>query len=60
MAVAPQLAPDIAKKLSGQKLCADPKRTRIVFEKPFGHDLESAQELNKLLAACLKKIRSTG
>lgn len=55
MAVAPQLAPDIAKKLSGQKLCADPKKTRIVFEKPFGHDLESAQELNKLLGGMFEE-----
>jgi glucose-6-phosphate 1-dehydrogenase len=55
MAVAPQLAPDIAKKLSGQKLCSDPKRTRIVFEKPFGHDLESAQELNKLLGGMFEE-----
>src|SRR6478672_2604281 len=55
MAVAPQLAPDIAKKLSGQKLCSDPKRARIVFEKPFGHDLESAQELNKLLGGMFEE-----
>jgi glucose-6-phosphate 1-dehydrogenase len=51
MAVAPQMAPDIAKKLSAQKLCDDPHKTRIVFEKPFGHDLESARELNQLLAS---------
>jgi glucose-6-phosphate 1-dehydrogenase len=50
MAVAPQLAPDIAKKLFDQKLCVNPKCTRIVFEKPFGHDLESAHELNELLS----------
>src|SRR6266487_4640121 len=55
MAVAPQLAPDIAKKLSNQKLCDDPKSTRIVFEKPFGHDLESAQELNILLGGMFEE-----
>ncbi len=49
MAVAPQLAPAIAKKLSEQKLCEDCKCTRMVFEKPFGHDLQSAHELNQLL-----------
>lgn len=49
MAVAPQLAPAIAKKLSEQKLCEDWKCTRMVFEKPFGHDLQSAHELNALL-----------
>jgi glucose-6-phosphate 1-dehydrogenase len=55
MAVAPQLAPDIAKKLAKQKLCADPKSTRLVFEKPFGHDLESARELNQLLGSMFEE-----
>lgn len=51
MAVAPKLAPDIAKELHKHKLCDDPARMRIVFEKPFGHDLESAHELNQLLSS---------
>jgi glucose-6-phosphate 1-dehydrogenase len=50
LAVAPQMAPGIATKLSANKICTDSKNTRIVFEKPFGHDLQSARELNKLLA----------
>ena len=49
LAVAPQLAPGIAQKLADQKICYDPQHTRIVFEKPFGHDLKSANELNTLL-----------
>jgi glucose-6-phosphate 1-dehydrogenase len=49
MAVAPQLVPDIAKRLSPLNICADTKCTRIVVEKPFGHDLQSAHELNALL-----------
>src|SRR5215467_12137486 len=49
MAVAPQLVPDIAKKLGPLNICADTKCTRIVVEKPFGHDLDSAHELNRLL-----------
>lgn len=50
LAVAPQLVPDIAKKLGSIKpLCSDENATRIVIEKPFGHDLKSAQELNALL-----------
>ena len=49
LAVAPQLAPGIAKKLSTNKSCEDPFYTRIVFEKPFGHDFRSARELNQLL-----------
>jgi glucose-6-phosphate 1-dehydrogenase len=55
LAVAPQLAPVIAQKLSEQKVCDDPEKTRIVFEKPFGHDLQSAHELNKLLAGMFEE-----
>src|SRR5580765_7797953 len=51
MAVAPQLVPDIAKKLGPLNICADTKCTRIVVEKPFGHDLKSAHELNQLLTS---------
>jgi glucose-6-phosphate 1-dehydrogenase len=49
LAVAPQLVPGIAQRLAAGKICTDPHQTRIVFEKPFGHDLQSAHELNKLL-----------
>ncbi len=49
LAVAPQLVPDIATKLGSLNLCSDKKCTRIVVEKPFGHDLKSAHELNLLL-----------
>jgi glucose-6-phosphate 1-dehydrogenase len=55
MSVAPQLAPEIASKLYEAKLTADPSRTRLVFEKPFGHDLQSARELNKLLRRMFKE-----
>ncbi len=51
LAVAPQLVPDIASKLGPLNICADTKCTRIVVEKPFGHDLESARELNSLLSS---------
>lgn len=49
LAVAPQLVPDIATKLGGLKWCKDTQTVRIVVEKPFGHDLKSARELNNLL-----------
>jgi len=49
LAVAPQLVPDIAKKLGKLTVCKEEKYTRIVVEKPFGHDLKSAHELNQLL-----------
>ena len=55
LAVAPQLAPGIAKKLHDLKMCINSKTTRMVFEKPFGHDLESAHELNKLLGGMFQE-----
>ncbi|MET0391902.1 MAG: glucose-6-phosphate dehydrogenase [Chitinophagaceae bacterium] len=55
LAVAPQLAPGIAQKLHEHSVCKDPAHTRIVFEKPFGHDLQSAHELNKLLAGMFEE-----
>ena len=55
LAVAPQLAPGISQKLADQKICTDPKHTRIVFEKPFGHDLKSAHDLNKLLSGLFEE-----
>lgn len=55
MAVAPQLVPVIVKNLGEIQLCADRKRSRIVVEKPFGHDLQSAKEMNQLLAGIFKE-----
>ena len=49
LSVAPQLVPEIATSLSKLKVVADKEGTRIVVEKPFGHDLKSAVELNALL-----------
>lgn len=55
MSVAPQLAPIIAEKLHKAKLTEDPSRSRMVFEKPFGHDLQSATELNIRLGQLFKE-----
>jgi glucose-6-phosphate 1-dehydrogenase len=55
LAVAPQLTSGIAQKLFDHSICNDPKYTRIVFEKPFGHDLQSAQALNKLLTGMFEE-----
>ncbi len=49
LAVSPGLFPGIAENICKNKLAEDPEKTRIVLEKPFGHDLESARSLNKLL-----------
>ncbi len=50
LAVAPNFFPVIAQNLAEAGLTADAQRTRIVIEKPFGHDLESAKKLNQLLS----------
>jgi glucose-6-phosphate 1-dehydrogenase len=55
MAVAPNLVPVIVKNLGDVQLCSDSKRSRIVVEKPFGHDLESAMEMNKLLGGIFEE-----
>src|SRR5450756_1816336 len=55
LSVAPQLMPDIAQKLGALKICSDTSTTRLVFEKPFGHDLKSAHELNQLLMSMFKE-----
>jgi glucose-6-phosphate 1-dehydrogenase len=49
MAVSPNLFSVIAENISKNKLAENPDTTRIVVEKPFGHDLESAKSLNKQL-----------
>jgi glucose-6-phosphate 1-dehydrogenase len=46
----PQLYPTIVEQLGAARLAQAPGETgwrRIVIEKPFGHDLTSAQELNR-------------
>ena len=49
LAVAPQFFSIIAENICKSNLAQDSDKTRIVIEKPFGHDLESAKALNKLL-----------
>ncbi len=51
--VAPSLFGDLAERLHSNKI-AD-KNSRVVVEKPFGRDLETAQALNETLAAHFKE-----
>ncbi|SHH52710.1 glucose-6-phosphate 1-dehydrogenase [Chryseolinea serpens] len=51
LAVAPRFFGTITENLNRHKLAADAERTRIVIEKPFGHDLASAKELNRQLCS---------
>jgi len=48
-AISPSFIEPVATKLGEHSLCANKSRSRIVVEKPFGNDLESARHLNKLL-----------
>ncbi len=49
LAVSPNFFGTIAENISKSKLNINPELTRIVIEKPFGHDLQSAKDLNILL-----------
>lgn len=55
LAVSPLFFPVIAENISRNKLADNPDTTRIVIEKPFGHDLESAKALNTLLRSIFKE-----
>jgi glucose-6-phosphate 1-dehydrogenase len=49
LALPPSMIEPVARHLKDAKLNEDRKRARIVVEKPFGHDLDSACNLNRLL-----------
>ncbi len=50
LAVAPQFYADIVTHLGGTSMASDQDGwRRIVIEKPFGHDLESARKLNEVV-----------
>jgi glucose-6-phosphate 1-dehydrogenase len=50
LAVPPQFLPEIFKQLSACKLCKGIHDTRVIIEKPFGTDKNSAIKLNELVA----------
>ncbi|WP_378951433.1 glucose-6-phosphate dehydrogenase [Pelosinus sp. sgz500959] len=50
LATPPTLFEPIVKQLGQSRILHGNDQYRIVIEKPFGRDLESAQELNKILA----------
>ena len=43
------------KALAKEGLLTDPKRSRLVIEKPFGRDFGSAQALNRIVQSCAKE-----
>ena len=54
MAIPPSMFPEVAKRLASVGLN---ERGRIVVEKPFGRDLDSARELNETLASVFPEAR---
>jgi glucose-6-phosphate 1-dehydrogenase len=55
LAVPPTLVENIVQKLGKAKLNQDSQRSRIVAEKPFGRDLDSAEKLNQTLTAIFRE-----
>lgn len=49
MAVSPNFIETIIKKIKVSKIASDKNLARLVVEKPFGHDLTSARNLNELI-----------
>lgn len=49
LAVAPRFFGEAAQQLGGAGMLGDPKKHRLVIEKPFGRDLGSAQLLNQVV-----------
>src|SRR2546430_697652 len=59
LAVPPQFFPTISELLGAEKMVSDPERggpfTRVIIEKPFGRDLKSAQELNRVAVTTFRE-----
>jgi glucose-6-phosphate 1-dehydrogenase len=59
LAVPPNFFPVISEFLGAEKMVTDPERggpfTRVIIEKPFGHDLASARELNRVAVTTFRE-----
>lgn len=55
LAVSPKFFPPGIKQLGAAGMLANPIKTRIVIEKPFGRDLSSAQILNRIVQSVCKE-----
>ncbi|UZQ56044.1 glucose-6-phosphate dehydrogenase [Trichothermofontia sichuanensis B231] len=49
LAVSPKFFPEAIQQLGNAQMLSDPSKQRLVIEKPFGHDLRSAQALNQVV-----------
>lgn len=55
LSVSPKFFPEAIRQLGAAKMLADPVRQRLVIEKPFGRDLSSAQQLNRVVQQVCKE-----
>lgn len=55
LSVSPNFFPEAIKQLGSAGLLADPVKSRLVIEKPFGTDLSSAQKLNRVVQKVCKE-----
>jgi len=59
LAVPPQFFEKIAELLGKENMVCDPEKggpyTRVIIEKPFGHDLASARELNQVAVSTFRE-----
>jgi glucose-6-phosphate 1-dehydrogenase len=55
LSVAPKFFPEAIQQLGAAGMLEDPLKTRLVIEKPFGRDLGSARELNRVVQKVCKE-----
>ncbi len=55
LSVAPKFFAEAIQQLGAAQMLDDPLRTRLVIEKPFGRDLSSARELNRVVQKVCKE-----
>ncbi len=59
LAVPPDFFDDISQNLAGEGMVTNPEQggpyTRVIVEKPFGHDYESARELNRIAVSIFRE-----
>lgn len=55
LSVAPKFFPEAIRQLGDAGMLKDAQKTRLVIEKPFGRDLSSAQNLNRIVNKVCKE-----
>ncbi len=55
LSVSPNFFPEAIRQLGSAGLLADPVKSRLVIEKPFGTDFSSAQKLNRVVQKVCKE-----